>query len=165
MPGRDIEVHGVRELRAALRKADGRSPKELQRANKQAAEIVVRRAIVLAPKGPHQGGGKAFPLWAAIKAQATSGRGVIAFGGSRAPHGPVVNFGGVIPRRTATTEQKRAFAGARAAKKSQARVAEATGAHVTHVRRREHIYKAIHTERERVLDEYEQALGRIVRDL
>jgi hypothetical protein len=165
MPASRIEVHGLRELRRALKEAEGRSPKEIQQANKHAAEIVAGTARVLAPKGKHQGGGNIQPAWASIKAQATSGRGIIAFGGMRAPHEPVVNFGGVIPRRTATAEQKTAFATARAQKKSQAKVARATGAHVTKVRRREHIYKAIELRTPQVLDSYDQALKRITRNL
>lgn len=139
MPRRDIEVHGLRELRRALREAEGRSPKELQQANKQAAGIVVREAQRRAPRGKHEGGGRVQPAWQSIKAQATTGRGVIAFGGQRAPHEPVVNFGGTIARHASTSR--------------------------TRVRRREHIYASIERKRGAVLDTYEDALKRITKNL
>jgi len=158
MAQRAIEVQGLRELRRALKAAEGRSPKELQQANKQAAEIVAAEARRRAPKGPHQGGGNVVPVYQAIKAQASSGRGIVAFGGQRAPHGVVVNFGGTIPRRG---QDKSVVRGLQAKHRSF----EKAGLAVTRVRRREHIYSSITATRSRVLDEYEQALDRIARTL
>lgn len=140
MPDRKIEVHGLRELRRALKEAEGRSPKEIQQANKDAAELVAGTARRRFRRGPHQGGGTPVPAADSIKAQATSGRGLVAFGGQRSPHAPVVNFGGNIPRRGNT------------------------GA-TTHIKGDEVIFHTIHTERDRVLKEYEQALDRIARRL
>lgn len=156
--GVGVEVHGLRELRSRLKAAEGRSPKELQQANKQAAEIVAAEARRRAPKGPHQGGGNIAPLYRAITAQASSGRGIVAFGGARAPHGVVVNFGGTIPRRGQDTSVIRKL-------QAQHRSFEKAGLSVTRVRRREHIYAAIRAERAEVLREYEQALDRIARTL
>lgn len=164
----DIEVHGIRELRRALKEAEGRSPKELQRANKDAAEVVVAAARIRAPKGPHEGAGHLQPLWTAIRAQATATSAFVAFGGTRAPHGAVVNFGGTIPRRgfhgvTRTEKRKGKIVSGKvhAAERFKTRIAVS----VTHVPRQEHIYAAIDAERHRILDQYEQALGRITRGL
>jgi hypothetical protein len=134
-----IEVHGLRELRRALREAEERSPKELQQANKQAAEIVAATARRRFRRGPHQGGGNPIPAADSVKAQATSGRGLVAFGGQRAPHAPPVNFGGTIGRH-GTTQR-------------------------TRVGRYEVIYASITSEQHRVLETYDQALKRITRDL
>ncbi|HEY5987522.1 MAG TPA: hypothetical protein VIV12_14280 [Streptosporangiaceae bacterium] len=139
MAGADIQVLGVRELRNALRDADGRTPQELQRANKRCAEIVAREARRRAPKGEHEGGGHPQPLAAAIRAQATATRAVVAFGGSRAPHGAVVNWGGTIPRRGTTSR--------------------------TRVPRQEHIYAAIGAEHQQILTVYELSVKLIARNL
>lgn len=160
-----VEVTGLPQLRRALKQAEGRSPKELQQANKQAAELVAGVARLFAPKGEHEGGGDVQPLASAIVAQATAGKAFVAFGGSRAPHGAVVNFGGSIPRRGATRVQKAAFAKARKAKKSQAKVAAITGAQVTRVPRQEHVYRAIGASRDQTVRVYERAVDRITRDL
>ena len=165
MPRSNIEVLGLRELRKELQQAEGRSPRELQQANRQVAELVAIRARNLAPHGKHEGGGKIQPLTAAIKPQATATRAFVAFGGARAPHGAVVNFGGAIPRRGATAQQRSAFAQARARKKSQAKVAKITGANVTQVPRQEHIYTAIHQLNATILRTYQRAVGRITRSL
>jgi hypothetical protein len=140
MPPPKIEVHGMRDLRRALKEAEGRSPKEIQQANKQAAGIVAGVAGRRFIRGPHQGGGNVTPAAASVKAQATSGRGVVAFGGQRSPHAPVRNFGGEIPRRGKT------------------------GA-TTHIQGHEVVFSTIHSEREHVLREYDQALRRIARNL
>jgi len=161
MPARDIEVHGIRELRAALKAAEGHSVKELQQANKDAAEIVASAARLRAPRGKHEGGGKIGTIVSSIKAQATSGRGVVAFGGARAPHAPVYEFGGSIPRRGARATHGAAIKTAQASHR-------AFGSHgipTTQIEKQAYIYPAIHAERDRVLHQYEQALGRIVRDL
>ena len=168
MPRSDIEVLGLRELRKELQQAEGRSPMELQQANRQVAELVAIRARNLAPHGKHEGGGKIQPLTAAIKAQATTTRAFVAFGGARAPHGAVVNFGGTIPRRgfkgvTLTEKRKgKIVAGRRhAAERFKKRVAVS----VTQVPRQEHIYTAIHQLNATILRTYQRAVGRITRSL
>lgn len=134
-----IRVFGLRELRRALKAADDRAPRELQQANKRAAEIVAREARRRAPKGPHQGGGRVQPIAATITAQATATKGVLAFGGSRSPHAPAYEFGGTLKRHASAKR--------------------------TRVAKRPFVYPAIKSERERVLDAYEQALQRLTRDL
>jgi hypothetical protein len=139
MPAGKIEIHGLRELRRALKEAEGRSPKEIQQANKHAAEIVAGTAGRRFRRGPHQGGGNVQPAAGSVKAQATSGRGIVAFGGMRSPHAPVVNFGGTIGRRGTTSR--------------------------TRIRGREVVFSSIRFERPRVLETYDQALKRITRNL
>jgi phage gpG-like protein len=139
MAANRIEVHGLRELRRALKEAENRSPKELQQANKRSAERVAGAARQRAPIGKARKGHAAGTLRRAIKAQATAGRALVAFGGSRAPYGPVINFGGTIPRFHSALR--------------------------TVIPQQEHIYAAIHAERQEVLREYEQALKRIAKHL
>lgn len=138
MPAQKVEVYGLRELRRELKQAEGRSPHELQQANKQAAEIVAREARRRAPKGPHQGGGNVQPISASIRAQATSGRGLVAFGGVRSPHAPPAEFGGTLKRHASAAR--------------------------TRVTKRPYIYPAIKAERHEVLRVYDQALDRITRN-
>lgn len=139
MAERKIEVHGLRELRRALREAEDRSPKELQQANKDAAEIVASTARHRFRRGPHQGGGIVLPAGESVKAQATSGRGLVAFGGMRSPHAPVVNFGGSIGRRGTMSR--------------------------TQIKGHEVVFDSIRSERHRVLESYEDAVKRITRNL
>lgn len=134
-----VRVVGLSELRRALKEAENRSPRELQQANKGAAEIVAASARRRAVRGPHEGGGTITPFAASIKAQATAGRGIVAFGGARSPHGPPIEFGGTLRRHASSAR--------------------------TRVRKRPAVYPAIEAERNRVLRFYEQAVDRIARDL
>ena len=134
-----IEVQGLRELRRALKDAEGRSPKELQRANKRAAEIVAREAQHRAPRGPHQGGGRVQPITASIRAQATTGKAFVAFGGNRSPHAPPYEFGGTLKRHASSTR--------------------------TRVQKRPFVYPAIEAEMDHVLEQYERALIALTSDL
>lgn len=137
--GTRIEVHGLRELRRVLNEAADRSPREIGQANKDAAEIVAAEAKRRAPRGPHQGGGKIIPIVDSIRAQGTTRRGAVVFGGQRSPHAPVYEFGGTVPRHH-----------------SQSR---------THVAKRAYVYPAIDAKQGEVLRAYEQAVGRITRNL
>lgn len=134
-----IRVTGLRELRRALKDAADRSPKEIQQANKQAAEVVARAGQAHAVRGPHQGGGTVVPFADSIKAQATAGKGIVAFGGTRSPHGPPIEFGGTLRRHAS---EKR-----------------------TRVQSQPAVFPAIRSERDRVMEQYEQALVRMTRDL
>lgn len=160
-----IKVHGLKELRRDLEAATGRSPREIQVANQRVAELVAVTARGFAPKGEHEGGGDVAPLASEIKARSTAGKAFLVFGGTRAPHGAVVNFGGTIPRRGATKLQKAAFAKARKGKRSHLKAAALTGARVTHVRRQEHIYRAIEADEQLILHSYTRAVERITRRL
>ncbi|SRR6266498_473880 len=134
-----ISERDIRRLSADLRVAEGRTTKELASASKRSAEIAAARARMLAPKGPHQGGMRLQEHWTTIKAQGYATKAYIVFGGARAPHSPVVNFGGTVPRYLSVTK--------------------------THVPRREHIYKAIAETTPQRTEEYNKAITRIVHSL
>lgn len=163
-----IEVTGLRELRRALKQAEGRSPQELKKASLAAAEAVVPEARRRAPKGKHEGGGTVEPAASSIKARATAGRAYIVFGGTRSPHEPVVNFGGTIPRRgfkgVSLTEKRKGkiISGKRHAAE---RFKRRTRVAVTRIPRREHIYAALEDKRMEILHAFEQAIGKITKDL
>lgn len=109
MAANAVEIRGARELAFGFSRVEREIDGEVRQLEHGAAVVVVPIAKSLAPY-------RSGRLSAAIKIAGTLGNG-IAFGGSAAPYGPVVNFGGTIPRR-----------GTRAR---------------THVRRQEHIYTAI----------------------
>lgn len=160
-----IRVSGLKELRRDLAAAADRSPREIQVANQKVAELVAGTARGFAPKGKHEGGGNVAPLASAILAKSTAGKAFVVFGGATAPHGAVVNFGGTIPRRGATKLQKAAFAKARKGKRSHAKAAALTGARVTHVRRQEHIYRALEADEQLILHSYTRAVEKIAKGL
>jgi hypothetical protein len=134
-----VRVFGLRELRAALKRTEDRAPKELQLANKRAADLVAREAQRRAPRGPHQGGGNVQPVAASIRSQATTGKAVVAFGGRRSPHAPPLEFGGTLRRFHSASR--------------------------TRVQKRPFVYPAIEAERDHVLEQYERALIAITSDL
>jgi len=134
-----ISAKDIRKLSADLRVAEGRTVKELAIASKNSAEIGAARARVLAPKGPHIGGGRVQEHWTTIRAQGSATKAFIVFGGARAPHSPVTNFGGTVPRYHSLTK--------------------------TRVPRREHIYEAIAQTAPQRTEEYNKAITRIVHSL
>jgi len=104
-----IEVKGARELAFGFGALQSSLGVEVRKLEHGAAVVVVPIAKALAPYDSGR-------LSGAIKIAGTTGSG-IAFGGPTAPHGPVVNFGGTIPRHESGT--------------------------LTRVRSQEHIYAAI----------------------
>jgi hypothetical protein len=138
MPERGVEVEGLREFRRELRQAGQQWPKELRQANKDAAEIVAEDARRRAPRGPHLGGGRVRPIVSSIRALASQGRGQVAVGGASTPHGPVLEFGGTIPRRGDT--------GAR-----------------TQVRAQPSLHPALAAKGDEVVEFYGEALDRVYR--
>lgn len=168
MPARnvDIEVLGLRELRAELRRLGGDWPKELQRAHQNAAEIVEREAERRAPRGPHEGGGAVRPIVSSIRSGGTQRMGYVAIGGAASPHGPPTEFGGTIPRRgfkgVSRTEKRKGkiIAGkVHAAERFKTRVAVS----VTRVRRQAFLYPAIDAKRAEVLEAFGEAIDRLTR--
>lgn len=109
MPSNAVEVQGARELAAGFGRVANEIDVEVRKLEHGAATVVVPIAKTLAPY-------RSGALVSAIRIAGVLANG-IAFGGTRAPHGPVVNFGGSIPRA-----------------KSSGR---------TRVRSQEHIYRAI----------------------
>jgi hypothetical protein len=109
VPQSAIEVRGARELARGFSRIESELPGEVRRVEAGAATIVVPIARTLAP---YDSGA----LVSAIRVAGSMANG-IAFGGPLAPHGPVVNFGGTIPRYGSSDR--------------------------TRVRSQEHIYRAI----------------------
>src|SRR6266568_2866973 len=95
-------VSGVKEIEAALWRAQGMMEPQITLAGTFSALIVAETARVIAPKGLHEGGGAVAPLWSVIRAEGES----VGFGGPLAPHGAVVNFGGRIPRRNSLSKTR-----------------------------------------------------------
>jgi hypothetical protein len=104
-----IEVRGARELAFGFGRVSSDIGQEVRRMEHGAAIVVIPIAKSLAPYDSGAVSG-------AIHIAGTLGNG-IAFGGPTAPHGPVINFGGSIPRAGTSTR--------------------------TRVRSQEHIYRAI----------------------
>jgi hypothetical protein len=154
--GVDIDVQGLRELRAELKRIGPEWPKEMRTANLEAAEIVARKARRNAPQGPHEGGGRVQPLVSSVRALASQTRAYVAIGGARAPHAQVLEFGGTIPRRgqdpLLREQQRRSH-------RSYARA----GLAVTPVRAQPYLYRAIASERDEVVEVYSEALDRLTR--
>ncbi len=135
-----ISAKDIRKLSADLRVAEGRTVKELAIASKNSAEIGAARARVLAPKGPHHPGRVSRQdHHTTIRAQGSALKAFIVFGGARAPHSPVTNFGGTVPRYHSLTKSR--------------------------VPRREHIYEAIAQTAPQRTEEYNKAITRIVHSL
>jgi hypothetical protein len=82
-----IEVTGLREFQANLRKMDAELPKQLRLALNQASQLVIDYAQ---PRMPHKTGRAA----ASLKARSSQREARIALGGRRAPYAPWLDFGG-----------------------------------------------------------------------
>ena len=82
-----IEVQGLREFQAQLRKMDAELPKQLRLALNQASELVVSYAQARMPSRS----GKAR---ASLKARSTQRVAQVALGGRKAPYAPWLDFGG-----------------------------------------------------------------------
>ena len=78
-----VYVAGLSELRRALRDIDRELARDLQRANKEAAQVIAQdaRKRYWALHVRHSGGGVA-----SIRAQATQREGRVAIGGARTPY-------------------------------------------------------------------------------
>jgi HK97 gp10 family phage protein len=159
VPERAVEVVGLRELRRELKRAGEEFPKELRAANAKAAEVVAVEARRRAPRGPHQGGPKGrppVPVASSIRTYGLAGKAQVGIGGSRTPHGQVLEFGGSVPRRgqskALVRQQQRAHRGFQRA-----------GLAVTMVKAQPYLYPAIAATREEVVDVYGAALDRLMR--
>jgi hypothetical protein len=86
-----IEVRGIRELGTAFRAVSTDLPKELKGRFLAIAENVVGKARGLMP---HESGDAA----ASVRARGRAGGASIAFGGTKAPHMPWLDFGGSVGR-------------------------------------------------------------------
>lgn len=107
-----IQVKGLREFQASLRKIDTDLPKQLRVVNNGAAALVIDWA---APKVPRRSGRAARSL----KARSGQRDAVIAAGGRQAPHYPWLDFGGRVGpaasvKRPFLTEGRYIYPGVRA---------------------------------------------------
>jgi hypothetical protein len=84
-----IEVQGLKELQAALRRADADLPKTLRIALNKSSELVIMYAQKRMPS--RTGRAKA-----SLKARSSQRQARIAMGGRRAPHAPWLDFGGKV---------------------------------------------------------------------
>lgn len=89
-----VRIHGLRELRASLRRMDRNLPKGIRKAGNKAAKLVVDKAR---PRVPVVTGRAARSIRAASTQRAVR----VAEGGARAPYMPWLDFGGTINKHTA----------------------------------------------------------------
>lgn len=90
-----IEVTGLREFRASLKKMDAALPKQIRVALNKASELVISYAR---PRVPSKSGRAAGSL--KVRSSQTEAR--IAAGGTRAPYYPWLDFGGHVGQHGAT---------------------------------------------------------------
>lgn len=92
MPSAKIEVHGIKELQASLKRIDTDLPREMKAGF---LRVSVRLASTTAGKVPHGATGGAA---ASVHGVATQRGGAIAVGGRAAPYFPWLDFGGSTGR-------------------------------------------------------------------
>lgn len=90
--GGSISVEGGARLRRTLRKA-GADMKDLTRLHRRVGEIIVPRAVALAPSGPESGG----HIRNTVRATAAQRHSTIRAGNKSKPYGPPLHWG--WPRR------------------------------------------------------------------
>lgn len=86
-----IRVSGVKELQKALRQVDKALGAELRKGLNEVADIVVQAARPLMPR-------KTGALQDSLKPGSTQRTAAIKFGGTKAPYGPWIEFGGHVGR-------------------------------------------------------------------
>lgn len=86
--GGSLKVEGGARLRRTLRKA-GADMKDLTRLHRRVGEIIVPRAVALAPIGPEAGG----HIRNNIRATAAQRHATIRAGGKLRPYGPPIHWG------------------------------------------------------------------------
>lgn len=85
----NIEVTGLRELRASLKQADAMLPRQIRIALNKASELVISYAQ---PRVPRRSGRAA----ASLKVRSSQTQARIAAGGTKAPYYPWLDFGGAV---------------------------------------------------------------------
>lgn len=86
-----VRIEGLREFQAALRRMDGKLPRELRLVLNEAGQIVVRTAE---PMVPHRSGAAA----ASIKMASSQREARIKAGSARVPYYGWLDFGGAVGR-------------------------------------------------------------------
>lgn len=88
----DIEIHGLREFQASLRRMDATLPKRLRIALNQASQVVVDDARPLVPRRSGAAAGS-------LKVRSSQREARVAAGGRKAPYYAWLDFGGRVGRR------------------------------------------------------------------
>lgn len=88
-----VEVEGLRELRARLRRLESTAPRALRVACNAAAQIVVRATVPRIPSGPGQGG----HVSSNVRARSTQSKARVQAGSARFPYYGWLEFGGQGP--------------------------------------------------------------------
>lgn len=91
-----VETRGIAELKKALKQIDKQLPLELKSGFARIAENVASK---IRPKVPKRVG----DARASVKARGSQRGGAIAFGGSKAPYYPWLDFGGRVGRNRSIT--------------------------------------------------------------
>lgn len=94
MPTNDfkVQVRGIRELNKAFKQVSDDLPKQMKVGFQKISQMVVDAA---APKVPEKSG----KARASYKARGTAKGASIAFGGTKAPYAPWLDFGGKVGRK------------------------------------------------------------------
>ncbi len=147
-----IKVEGLNETRRALLAIDKGSAKAIKSATRPAAQIVAREAIRNAPVFP----GPPRTTWRikdSIKVSATQTGAGIRFGGPKAPHAFVHEFGGTIRRR----------GGERGSARQRRRTGAGDGGR-TVIREQPYLYPAIASKRGEVLAAFTGEFDKLLRE-
>lgn len=128
-----IDVRGLREFRAGLRRVHAGLPRAVRQVANRAAEIVVNEARPRVPSGPPARG----HALSSIRTASTQSRGRVKGGGARYPYYPWLDFGG--------------------------RVGPGGSVERTRLRAGRYIYPAFVDKREEVQDEARRGLAELVR--
>jgi len=89
--GSRIEITGIREFQASLRRMDADLPKQLRIALNQASQLVIDKAR---PEVPTRSGAAR----ASLKVRSSQREARVAAGGRKAPYYPFLDFGGHVGR-------------------------------------------------------------------
>lgn len=130
-----VEVEGLKELRAALRQAEGRSPKELAAAGLPAATIAASAASRRVPSITGRTAGSVRPF-------ATATGGGVRAGGAKAAWFGWLDFGGRRPQEKASGGLGRPV-----------------------IKAGRYIYPAIDAEEVRIVDTYVAAIEKLLRQV
>jgi hypothetical protein len=89
--GSRIQITGIKEFQASLRKMDADLPKQLRIALNQASQVVIDKAR---PQVPSRSGAAR----GSLKVRSSQREARVAAGGRRAPYYPWLDFGGSVGR-------------------------------------------------------------------
>ena len=100
--GISVQVHGWREVRAALGSFRGQLPGEVRDAVRESAQVVARDARSRVPLGPGRDG----HVKSTVRAVAGRGGYSVRGGGGRFPYYPWLEFGGRVGRKNSVRRKR-----------------------------------------------------------